>query len=1375
MSRPSPPFPRAGALPLLRAATVIVALATAAASLATVEASALDTGTAEPVSVQASTLSVTLAEGASAQGLSSPDFGECESVHCRHLEITLSGAPAGNYTIECWSSLDDEPWYSGSWHWPSSSLWSAGGCWYGNPGQRVWVVVNGEMSNVVTWGQSSPTVEPNPTTPGGTFNAVTAGRGHTCGLKTDATITCWGNNASGQADAPSGTFNAVTAGSWHSCGLKTDATITCWGNNRYGEADAPGGTFSAVTGSWLHTCGLKTDATITCWGDNRSGQADAPSGTYQAVTAGEWHSCGLKTDATITCWGNNGYGRTDAPGGTFSAVTAGGFHTCGLKTDATITCWGINASGRADAPGGTFSAVTAGGFHTCGLRTDATITCWGRNGFGEADAPGGTFNAVTAGWTHTCGLKTDATITCWGDNGYGQADAPGGTFNAVTARGENTCGLKTDATITCWGRNRFGEADAPSGTFNAVTAGWTHTCGLKTDATITCWGRNREGEADAPSGTFNAVTAGGNQTCGLKTDATITCWGRNSEGEADAPSGTFNAVTAGGAHTCGLKTDATIACWGNNDYGQADAPGGTFSAVTGSGLHTCGLKTDATITCWGRNSEGEADAPSGTFNAVTAGWLHSCGLKTDATITCWGRNRFGEADAPSGTFNAVTAGKSHTCGLKTDATITCWGSLNMRTADPVGGGSVASGPAEVSKVTGVMFLPSSVSWTGIRSSRVAWEGVSNATSYEVEWLLPGDGGEQRGVVESDLECCLRFRSPFATPLVWAPLGARVRAVGDGRVGPWSDMAAAPVRLGKVSGIEYRSGSAAWEPVQGAGTYDISWKYGGEDERPVPGLACCEFGIPVVDGKSIRLRVRAVNLGGPGPWSSWKTVSIPEGSPPPLVEGIDYHDGVVYWEPVVGAIHYRVTIRETSDVLGTIQGAPLHTTCAKRTRCELRISVLPGNELAEIRVYAKNAYGFSPVDPTGRSREDWYVVVPPEDRPLRRVELSDPDSREWEALRGTINYEVQIVQPWLTGNDPNRFREALRDCQSEWSDGDFDIFDLCLRVPEEQDGSRCGLFTGSVPCRATRPYTHDRCKSSAFRVRAVNNAGAGEWSKWGTLGVENLYHPPQISRLEVDEPSRLNLFAGALDVDVTWKPVACATSYALQCRYFVHESGSLENVSAADAFKALDRGRAITCTHTCGTHIRERECKVKDVADNDNDKRHRLQFRVSALNILPMSGPSRSKWSDWTSLTAFRIAEEMSENADDRGLKCKALEAAEYAEYVLDTLMFVAAVYTGGLAAATWGLVRAAAKSIIGASARSTVLKSITLIEECYPTPVIALADMVPVLGFVLKVTGAGQLLDNMYGCTEFVADNQDFLASDWNDRARAAGCPVRGG
>ena len=230
-------------------------------------------------------------------------------------------------------------------------------------------------------------------------------------------MTCWGWNEYGQTVGP-GAFTAVSVGGLHSCGLRTDGTIACWGQDEEGESwrahrqyaltDPPSGTFSAVSAGRAHSCGLRTDRSITCWGNNGDGQTDAPPGTFTSVSAGIGHSCGLRTDGSVMCWGDNRDGQTDAPPGTFTSVSAAWQHSCGLRTDQTITCWGHDGGGRLDVPSGSLSAVAASGNeHFCGLRTDGAIVCWGARWWDGMlpQAPSGTFTAVSTNTGLSCGLR----------------------------------------------------------------------------------------------------------------------------------------------------------------------------------------------------------------------------------------------------------------------------------------------------------------------------------------------------------------------------------------------------------------------------------------------------------------------------------------------------------------------------------------------------------------------------------------------------------------------------------------------------------------------------------------------------------------------------------------------------------------------------------------------------------------------------------------------------------------------------------------------------------------------------------------------------------------------------------------------------------
>ena len=140
----------------------------------------------------------------------------------------------------------------------------------------------------------------------------------------------------------------MTAGGVHTCGLRTDGTVVCWGA-RYefdeGQTDAPDGLFTAVTAGSRHSCGLRTDGTITCWGSN-----EVLDG-FVAESPDESDGGPPRVCVTVFC----AYGvqwQSPSSDGQFTAVSAGGSHSCGLRTDGTITCWGANDSGQANPPTG---------------------------------------------------------------------------------------------------------------------------------------------------------------------------------------------------------------------------------------------------------------------------------------------------------------------------------------------------------------------------------------------------------------------------------------------------------------------------------------------------------------------------------------------------------------------------------------------------------------------------------------------------------------------------------------------------------------------------------------------------------------------------------------------------------------------------------------------------------------------------------------------------------------------------------------------------------------------------------------------------------------------------------------------------------------
>jgi len=326
---------------------------------------------------------------------------------------------------------------------------------------RRWVVIL--FSGVaLAWGsfsQGGNVQEVKQMAPDATANegVLSAGASHTCGIKRDGTVACWGDNSRGQLSGiPSGTFMQLSASNDHTCGIKSDGTIVCWGSNLYGQLTTipiPSGPFTQVSAGGLCSCAIRSDGSVACWKHKQPPIVAVPwnpkfniplefnnipglcsplsGGTFMQISG----LCGVESDGTLACWQENWSTNTvepstNIPNGSFRQISVGGFLSCGVKRDSTLVCWGnnreINPTGQiTNTPSGTFRQVSAGTSHTCALKSDGTVACWEYNWRSNtlepsSNTPRGTFRQVSAGGGHTCALKSDGRVVCWGDNSHGQ-------------------------------------------------------------------------------------------------------------------------------------------------------------------------------------------------------------------------------------------------------------------------------------------------------------------------------------------------------------------------------------------------------------------------------------------------------------------------------------------------------------------------------------------------------------------------------------------------------------------------------------------------------------------------------------------------------------------------------------------------------------------------------------------------------------------------------------------------------------------------------------------------------------------------------------------------------------------------------------------
>jgi alpha-tubulin suppressor-like RCC1 family protein len=349
----------------------------------------------------------------------------------------------------------------------------------------------GQLGNGTT---ASPGT-PQPVTVNGMtgVSAFTNGAYHTCAVPADGKVRCWGRNDAGQlgdgtvtssstplqVETGSGPLTGVTAlagGGAHTCALRANGTVRCWGENNQGQlgdgttAGSRNGvevtgisTAVAISAGWEHTCAVLADGAVRCWGANALGQLGDGTTTNRttpvpasgitdavAVTAGWWHhSCALLGDGTVKCWGDNEWGQhgngtnTNSP----TPVTMSGTGVTWTSSDTSVAT--IDGTGRATAVGAGTTTITA--TDASGDSASTTLTVVGeanltvfRTGAGTGTVtsnPAGIDCGTDCSQVYTNGTVVTLTATAAGNStfaGWSGCDTVSGATCTVTVTSGRT-------------------------------------------------------------------------------------------------------------------------------------------------------------------------------------------------------------------------------------------------------------------------------------------------------------------------------------------------------------------------------------------------------------------------------------------------------------------------------------------------------------------------------------------------------------------------------------------------------------------------------------------------------------------------------------------------------------------------------------------------------------------------------------------------------------------------------------------------------------------------------------------------------------------------------------------------------------------------
>ncbi|MFT6068966.1 MAG: alpha-tubulin suppressor-like RCC1 family protein/carbonic anhydrase [Bacteriovoracaceae bacterium] len=311
-------------------------------------------------------------------------------------------------------------------------------------------------------------------------------------------VICWGQNEDGQLgiglgsdfqesiklrNAVAGIDDAtdISTGGSHTCSVRDNDTVECWGSGGIGQLGDGNGSDSTtpvvatgltgvikVSSGDEHTCALTSGGSVSCWGANDYGQLGDGTTTERLVptatgittaidiSAGEAHTCALLSDNSVQCWGSNSHGQVGAGAigvdelspilvsggvlGTVTSINTGAEYSCAYDDESALFCWGSNTDSQLGRTGGNSTTPTESSFEG---EEDAVFA---NTGAGNCSS----YEGIVSCWGNysTLGVEFETEINLVDPIEPSLKDRSSALIGSTS---EAVCTVTTTNEVICWG------------------------------------------------------------------------------------------------------------------------------------------------------------------------------------------------------------------------------------------------------------------------------------------------------------------------------------------------------------------------------------------------------------------------------------------------------------------------------------------------------------------------------------------------------------------------------------------------------------------------------------------------------------------------------------------------------------------------------------------------------------------------------------------------------------------------------------------------------------------------------------------------------------------------------------------------------------